>query len=531
MNTRNPSPPPKAAEFQAALGAHLAAGEFEAAAALAATCRVALPRERAGWLLGSIAALLRGDAAGGLALVDARLAEDPHDVQCRVQQAECLLTLGRHAAAVAAADAAAADSAGQPAALDAIGEFYVRAAEHAAALHVYDAALAVLPDDASLLAKRAVVQRFLGDFTASARDHEAVLRVTPHDAEALKGLAELRTQTPGHNQVTAMVSALAFHADDPVQTTVLHFGLAKAYEDLGEHAAVWRHLTAANRGERSRFRYDSGQDRAVMQRIAASFPDLEADWPDTTGARPVFIVGLPRTGTTLLDRILGNHSQVHSAGELAALSEAIAGAVNRSAAGVPSNWLEYTAALGHADAAFIAREYLARSHRRRGDLPRFTDKQPVNFFYCALILRAFPAARIVHLRRHPLAACYAIYKTRFGGTYPFAYELSELGDFYAGYHQLMAHWQRILPGRIYDVAYEDIVTALEPTTRRLLEHLDLPFEPACLDFHSNPSSTSTASAVQVRSPLYASSLDQWRQHAGALAPLRAQLRGAGIDVD
>ena len=527
-----PGPPRTAtyAEFQTALNAGLAAGELDAAAELAVACRAAFPQKRAGWLLGSIAALLRGDAATGLGLIDARLVSDPHDVQCLVQRAECLLSLGRHAAAVAAADAAAQHSNGQPAALDAIGEFYVRAAEHAAALRAYDAALAMQPDDASLLGKRAVVHRFLGNFAASALDQEAVLRLAPHDAEALKGLTELSTQSPGRNQVAALQNALAREDCDPAQAAALHLGLAKAYEDLGEHTASWQHLTAGNRWERSRIHYDSGQDRAVMERIAGSFPLPEDEWPDTTGARPIFIVGLPRTGTTLVDRILGSHSQVHSAGELSALSEAIAGAVNRGAAGVPSNWLEYTAALGHTDAAFIAREYLTRSHGRRGDLPRFTDKQPVNFFYCALILRAFPAARIVHLRRYPLAACYAIYKTRFGGTYPFAYDLDELGDFYVGYHQLMAHWHRILPGRVYDVAYEDIVTALEPTTRRLLDHLELPFEPACLDFHLNPASTATASAVQVRQPLYASSLDQWRHHADALAPLRARLQSAGIDV-
>jgi len=146
-------------------------------------------------------------------------------------------------------------------------------------------------------------------------------------------------------------------------------------------------------------------------------------------------------------------------------------------------------------------------------------------------LRAFPNSRIVHLTRQPLATCYAIYKTRFQGTFPFAYDLTELGDFYIGYRKLMAHWHRVLPGRVLDVAYEDIVTAQEPTTRRLLEYLELPFEDACLDFHLNPDATTTASSAQVRQPLYDSSLLQWRHYAAELDGLRAHLEAAGIAVD
>jgi hypothetical protein len=147
------------------------------------------------------------------------------------------------------------------------------------------------------------------------------------------------------------------------------------------------------------------------------------------------------------------------------------------------------------------------------------------------IFSAFPNARIVHLTRHPLAACYAIYKTRFYGTFTFGNDLAELGDFYVDYRRLMAHWHRVVPGRILDLAYEDVVTSLEPATRRLLDYVGLPFEAACLEFHRNPAATMTASSVQVRKPLYDSSLQQWRHYADELKPLRARLEAAGIDLD
>jgi len=206
--------------------------------------------------------------------------------------------------------------------------------------------------------------------------------------------------------------------------------------------------------------------------------------------------------------------------------------MDRFGSSTPTDWLGYASMLGSVDAGLVAGEYLERARARRGTRPRFSDKQVINFFYCPLIFRAFPQARIVHLTRHPLAACYAIYKARFGAnTYPFAYNLVELGDFYIGYRKLMAHWHRILPGRIFDLAYEDVVTAQEPTTRRLLDYVGLPFEEACLQFHLNPASTATSSAVQVRQPLYDSSLQQWRHYEAELAPLRKQLEAAGIPVD
>ncbi len=522
---------PTVAEFQRQFGERLNERDWPAATAVAAACRAAWPDQSSGWLLGSIVALLADQKEDGLRLVEEYLATHPDDVQCLVQRAECLLALGQRATALAAAGAAAAAAGEMPAMLDAIGEFLVSANEHREALAIYHQAVAAAPRNPALRTKRAIVHRYLGNFERAADDFEAVLAMTPGDAEALKELAELREQTRERNWIAPMQAALATVASDSPEAATLHFGLAKAYEDLGEYAPSWRHLTTANVLERRRVQYDPLHDRAVIDGLMEAFPSLEVARPDTTGEGPIFIVGLPRSGTTLVDRILGSHSAVHSAGELPALSETLVGLAQHGAPSTPGNWLSYVAALGALDAASIAREYLARSRAQRGDRPRFTDKQTANFFYCPLILRAFPGARIVHLTRHPLAACYAMFKTRFRGPFPFAHHLVELGDFYIGYRRLMAHWHRILPGRILDLPYEEVVSAQEAATRRLLGYLDLPFEAACLEFHLNPSSITTASSVQARQPLYDSSVDQWRYFAMELAPLRAQLESAGIPID
>lgn len=522
---------PSAAAFEHEIGARLSAGEVAAAAAAAATCRRAWPEASAGWYLGSIAALRIGQQETALALVTEWLGHHPTDARCLLQKAECLLAVGRREPALEAARRAAAAATDLPAMLDAIGMFLVvRAVDYPTALEVYDRAIQCSPADRALRHKRAWVHLYLGHLDRARADFEAILASWPGDADALKWLADLSRQTRESNHVAEMRTALSAGGLDPAQAATLHFALAKSHEDLGEHAESWRHLSEGNRLERARFQYDPARDRALMERIISGFPQVEPAASDSTGESPIFIVGLPRSGTTLVERIIGRHSQVHAAGELPALSEAVRVAGQRDVSR-PDNWHELAAALPRLDAGLIAREYLARTRTLRGERARFIDKQPINFYYCPLILRAFPKARIVHLTRHPLAACYAIYKGRFQeGGYPFAYDLSEIGQFYLGYRRMMAHWHEVLPGRILDVAYEDIVRALEPTTRRILDYLGLPFEAQCLEFHRNPAPSTTSSVVQVRQGLYDTSVSQWRHYAGHLAPLAAQLAAGGVPI-
>jgi tetratricopeptide (TPR) repeat protein len=518
------------ADRQAHLGALIASGDFEGAAGAAADSRRALPADPLGWLLGSVVELLANRPETGLSLVEERLAVDPEDIRCLLQKAECLLALGRREDALQAAQTAVCAAGGNFAALDAIAEFLVHAADHGGALKVYDRALAIVPHDANLLAKRATVLRFLGLFARAAADHRRILDFVGDDAEALKGLADLAGDGSTDAQIQAMESALAGKPAGSGDAAALHFGLAKSYEDRGNFSASWGHLRAANAIERSHLNYDSEVDRAVVERLMTCFSQPEPLPRDATGESPIFVVGLPRTGTTLVERIVTSHSSVHGAGELPALSEAVSFAA-KAGTSAQRNWLEFAGALAGLDGATIGQAYLARARGRRGAKPRFLDKQPTNYYYLPLIFRAFPNARVLHLTRHPLAACYAIYKTRFQGAFPFAYDLSDLGRFYLGYRRLMAHWHAILPGRIMDVAYEDVVRDHENVTRRILDYLDLPFEAACLDFHLNPASTTTASAIQVRKPLYSSSLEQWRHYAGELEPLSKILRDGGVTID
>ena len=522
---------PSLADFKRDIAARMEVRDWTGAASSAAACRAAFPADPAGFLLGSFIALLSDQKEVALALIDEGLVVAPMSLECLLQRAECLWTLGRRPEAFAAAERAAEVAGNQPAALNAVAQFFIHANDFGRATALLDRALAAAPRDTSLLAHRAAMHRFLGDFERATADYDAILALNPNDAEALKARGELKVQRGDPQAIPALESALARVGGNAEQAAALHFALAKAFEDGGDYATSWRHLRQANGLERTRINYNAALDRTMVERIIAEFPDLEPMAPDTTGEEPIFIVGLPRTGTTLVERILGSHSQVHSAGELSVMFEAIGGAIARTRPPVDLDVAEYAALLARIDGPTLAAEYVSRVRAWRGEKPRFSDKQVTNFFYCGPILRAFPKARIVHLTRHPLAACYAIYKTRFTRGFAFSYDLAELADFYIGYRRLMAHWHQVLPGRILDVAYEDIVNSQEATTRMLLDYCGLRFEPACLNFQANPAASTTASFAQVRQPIYDSSLEQWRHYAEGLAPLRERLAAAGIPLD
>jgi Tfp pilus assembly protein PilF len=519
-----------AAYYENEISQRMMRGDFAGAASMAESCRQAWPDSAAGWLLGSIVGLLNNQKEQALALIDQFLATHPDNAQCLLQRAECLLALRHRDKSLDAAQAAARHTEDTPAALDALGEFFVQAGEHRHALEIYDRAVGIAPNQPTLRAKRADVHRFLGNLELAAADYETVLGITPNAPKALTALVQMRRQSPQRNSVAALKSALVMTAQRSPEAAMLNFALAKVYQDLGQYPESWSHLATGNSIERGQIEYESATDRAVIDSMIAGFPDAGLERTGKTGASPIFIVGLPRTGSTLIEQIISSHSQVSAAGEISVLPESIDIALDRSAGHSFPDREHFIAALHDLDGQLIADEYLKLARDQLGISGRFTDKLLTNFLYCPMILRAFPEARIIHMTRHPMAACYAIYQTRFKGTNTYSYDLNEIAEFYIGYRRIMAHWHTIVPGRILDVAYEDVVTAIEPTTRRVLDYLGLPFEEQCLQFHENTAPVNTASVAQVRQPLYDSSLNMWKHYADELSTLNAQLVTAKIPM-
>lgn len=484
----------------------------------------------AGWQSASQIALRLGGAIDALACIDRALTIEPRNPRFLLQRAQCLLALVRLADACEAAGQAQRCAAGDAAVLDAIGSLYSHANEQRRALAAYDQAVALAPDNPLYVFNRATVRRYLGQLAEAEADYDRVIALNPADYEAYKNRSDLRPQTAANNHV-AELERLAARATSDWQAEVqLHYALAKEHEDLGNYQRSFEHLQRGSRVRRAHLRYDVDVDVATVDWVIEAFPGVAGGTPNACRDAPIFIVGLPRSGSTLVDRILGSHSQVYSAGELKCFALALVDAVRRKHGGASLSRRELVAGSAGLDFAALGRDYLDRARRAGAAACRFTDKMPLNYLYCGMIRRALPNARIVHVSRNPMAACYAIYKTLFQDGYPFSYDLAELGKYYLGYRRLMAHWQATMPESIHSLRYEDLVADQIGQTRRLLQFCGLEWQQACAQFHQNPSPTTTASAAQVRRPIYDSSVSQWRHYQRQLEPLSSQLGAAGIGV-
>ncbi len=446
--------------------------------------------------------------------------------------------LTRHdlAAAAAAVTRLEESRAGESAAPDVaaashaeIGDLWSVLGDYARALAAYGRAVELAPTRSRYWFNRAAVRRFLGDLGAAEQDYDEAIRLAPHDAQAYLNRADLRPQTIERNHIDELERALRAAPPDWRHQVPLRYALAKEYEDLGDHRASWHHLAAGAQLRRRNMRYDVRTDLATMEWIREAFPARAPSGGNPTD-RPIFILGMPRTGSTLVERILGSHSDVHAGGELQDFGLAVVEAV-RAHLGRDAGRREMVFASSLIDHAKLGGDYLRRTRLRTGDRGRFTDKLPLNYLYIGLIAQALPNARIVHVVRNPMATCYAVFKVLFDQGYPFSYELCELADYYIAYRRLMHHWHAVLPGRLIEITYEALVVDPASETRRLLDALGLAWEPACVDILANQSPSTTASASQVRRPIHRVGIDQWRHYEAQLSPVALRLRGAGISPE
>jgi tetratricopeptide (TPR) repeat protein len=492
------------------------------------------PEFPAGWFAAShIATALRSPAAA-LEAIETAVRAKPADIKYLMRRAQCLLALNRRRDALEVADAVERLGASDPAAWDALGTLRSYANDQTRALAAYDRALALAPNDPQFTYNRAAVRRFLGDLEGAEADYDRVIALKPSDYEAYLNRTELRVQTADRNHVTQLEALVRRGIPDWNGDVQIRFALAKEYEDLGNHDKSFEYLQSGAKERRQHLQYDVSVDVSTVDWIIEAFPVVPAK-PDAGSSMeaPIFIVGLPRSGTTLVERILSSHSAVSSAGELDCFALAIVDAARRRSgqAQLPRQRLvEVSATL---DFAALGHDYLrrARASLDFGADRRFIDKMPLNYLYCGLIGRALPNARIIHLTRHPMAVCYAMYKTLFKQGYPFSYDLGEIAQYYAAYRRLMRHWHAVMPGSIHDVSYERLIADQRGASQELVAFCGLDWEEACAAFHQNTAASRTASASQIRRPLYETSVSQWRHYQAQLATLGSELRAAGLSVE
>jgi tetratricopeptide (TPR) repeat protein len=464
--------------------------------------------------------------------IDRALEARPGMPRMLLNRAQCLLPLGRRREAQESANEALAATSRDAVLLDALGNFFSFAGDQHGALKAFDRAVSLVPDNAHFIFNRATVLRFLGHLSAAEAEYDKVIALRPKDFEAYQNRSQLRKQTADRNHTAELEALVAKGFADWRSEVHIRYSLAKEYEDLSEYAKSFDHLQKGAKTLRTNLNYDVTADVATVDWIIEAFPSSPTSTPLPAApgeSIPLFIVGLPRTGTTLVDRILSSHSKVQSAGELNDFALALVSAVrrnNNNMAQLPRR--ELVARSAHIDFDALGREYLGRAAAAVSGSEYFTDKMPLNYLYCGLIRRALPNAKIIHLTRHPMACGYAMYKALFKDGYPFSYDLREIAQYYVAYRRLMDHWTSTMPGAIYTLSYEDLVADQIGESRQLLAFCGLEWEDTCADFHRNTAATTTASAWQVRQPIYDTSVAQWRHYATRLATLSDALTSAGI---
>ncbi|MCQ9157006.1 sulfotransferase [Acidomonas methanolica] len=415
---------------------------------------------------------------------------------------------------------------------DTMGCVYARLGRHRDSLSHFQAAVSVAPQSGQFRYNHAVALSFVGETVQSERAFEALLARDPGNARAHHGLAGLRRQSAESNHIPRLRAARNA-TRDPEARLLLGYALSKELEDVGEAQESFRCLLDTNTEHRARISYDFASDAEIFDAIEASWSQF-ASAPVTAPATqaPIFIIGMPRTGTTLVDRILSSHPEVVSAGEL----QAFPLAVKAASCSRTRNVLDRDTILHAAgkDLGPIGHSYLDRAAPHVPEnAARFIDKFPGNFHYAGLIARALPNARIICLRRHPMDTVVSNFKNLFATTsqyYQYSYDLADIARYYVRFDQLMRFWHTAMPRQILDVHYEDLVNDQESATRKILAHCSLPWSEACLTFYDNATPVSTPSAAQVRRPIYRDALARWRRHERELGPALQVFDAAGIDL-
>ena len=398
--------------------------------------------------------------------------------------------------------------------------------DHALGLRLADAGLRVAPDSHRLHYVRANLLRHLGRAAEASDAFERTIALAPGFAEAHWALAFHQRSDPPGSRVARVRAALAAAPGEPMQRAYLGYALFKELDDAGEAAPAWQALERAAADMAGLVRHAPAREPAIFAAIReASIDPLPAPAAASAADRtPVFIVGMPRTGTTVLERMLGNHSRVASAGELNAFDASISMALDRRYATPPSPALARAAA--GVDLARVGADYLGRTDALRDGRSHLVDKNPLNLFNAGLIARALPNARILCMLRDPMDACFSNLKELFpGGGYGYSYRLPSLAAHWAQFRQLVAHWEATLPGRFMTVDYEALVADPARVAEGVLAFCGLAFEADCIDITRNTSPSSTASSSQVRRPIHGGSVGAWRRYETWLAPLREALSG------
>ena len=404
-----------------------------------------------------------------------------------------------------------------------LGSAFLRINKLNDAIKSYKKAIALKPDFAVANNNLGIAYLRTGDPKLASKFFENAITITPGYATAHHNLSGVKVYKEKDKQVSLIESLLIENNLSQKERIYLNFALAKAYEDLGNHEELFKHLNEGNRirkKEMSNSIADSEEHNELIKLFFNSnnINNIKLTYRDSLPIRPIFIVGMPRSGTSLVEQIISSHHEVYGAGEVNNFHNIIMPIIEKHAVNENYN-------LKNDEFALIRKQYSNSLERFYVNEKVITDKWILNFKTIGFILSAFPESKIVHLKRDARATCWSIYKHYFSDEgNRWAYDYQDLARFYKSYVGLMDYWHNLFPGKIYDISYEDLTSNQEKETRNLLKYCDLDWDENCLNFYTNTRAVKTASAVQVRNKMYQGSSDVWRQYSEHLKPLLDALK-------
>lgn len=503
--------------------------------------RSADPEFADAWFLESVAAEAGKNLRAALKLVGKAIELNPKSAEYWVQKSRYHAQANQVGDAMDAARRALALGVDAPGQLDTLGVVLTRAGDYEAAAQALRRAVKGQPENPQMQFNLASAEQFLGNDAVARQHFEAVISLEPRHARSYWALSELeKTDVSGRHEA-AMLKLAASPGLDPRDGLYLAHALARIDERRGDYEQAITRLVDAKAQRRANFDYSFANDQRLFEAVTAAFPSEREVAPvaseDTAGEgpAPLFIVGMPRSGTTLLERIVSSHSAVDTLGELQVLPAVLH--VLSKAGGNQVFSADVVEALG-SNSPPLAASYASALAPRMALLnssPTFVvDKLPLNFFFLGYIAKLIPRARILLLRRNPMDVGLSNFRQLFAlefSYYNYNYDLSDTGRYVAGFEKLITHWERVLGPRLHSVRYESLVADPEPVIRGALDYLALPWEDACLEFHRGGGAVATPSAAQVRQPLYGSAVGRWQRYGASLQPLQDALVSAGVDTD
>jgi tetratricopeptide (TPR) repeat protein len=459
-------------------------------------------------------------------LLESAVTFEPGNNKARIDYIQVLRKRQRFAIALDEAKKLLAQSPGNPQFQSVYAIELMQTGDYKTALEYFDKVLITLPNDPITLTSKGHAFKTLGQYQQAVEAYQAALASRPQHGEAYYSLSNLKTYQFSNAEIDLMLQQEQNLEQSLMERIYVYFALGKAFEDHQDYSKSFNYYQLGNNLKRNSSSYDADKmsDELMAQRnhctsaLFAAHQGHGCGMPD-----PIFIVGLPRSGSTMLEQILSSHSQVDGTLELPNILSMAQKLRNQGKQENEHSYPEILAQLSADEIQAMGEKFIADTKIHRQGAAFFIDKMPNNFRHIGLIKLILPNAKIIDARRHPMACCFSNYKQLFAEGQEFSYDLNDIGQYYNDYVKLMTHWDAVLPGQVLRVNYEEVVEDLETQVRRILDFCELPFESACLSFHETKRSVRTASSEQVRQPIYRSGLEQWHNYSAHLTRLENQL--------